>query len=64
MAQEKKLASETTVYLRLELASIFADGIGKFSDLFLVVKKKTCLLMIKLLIQMMCSIVLDVFFFS
>lgn len=64
MAQEKTLVSETTIYLRLELASVFADGIGKFADLFLVVKKKTRLLMVKLVIQMICSITFDIFFFS
>ena len=65
MGVENKMDLRTIIlYIRLELCGIFMKGLSKLFYIILVLKKKSLCLNIILLSQLLCSILMDIFFFS
>ena len=64
MGQKDTMGSETIKFIRIELCGIFLRGLSKLFTIVLVLKKKSLYLSILLVVQLFCSIMMDLFFFS
>ena len=64
MGINHELGPETAKYIRLELVGVFLTGIMKLYGIVLVIKGRSLYLNIILIVQLVCAVLSDTFFFS